>query len=326
MSSDKASPHLEISKLGPTGPQEVNDITYTKHSSGIVHFHGATKIPQDIILPYVDEYSYIPSCGLELYEEDGVKKARDFEGNEQPYENLLSLPMRLGGFGMPGPVEDYTSPAIVDFFNSCERALYLCLMRYIDLYPMILNTIWWKGRGHVLKYLPGAALGMHNDNDTNFRVIDGQRYFTPREVAMYQVVNAIIYFNDDYEGGEFRFPYADLTLKPKTGDIVFFPANYVGSHAVAPVRSGQRYTYLAQFGHGVAKNDEIAEAQKSVSWLPPVYLPFTYQDAELFSKSGFSHFDDSEEQRLGLFNNTVISQQRSVEGDPVGTFIQYEDK
>jgi len=325
MSIIEKSTHLEIPKLGASGPAEVDAISYINHGAGIMQFNSAIDVPQELVLPYIDNYAYIPSCGLEIYEENGVKKARDFEGNEQPYENLLALPMRLGGFGMPGPVEEYTDPAIVEFFNNCERALYLCLMRYIDLHPMILNTIWWKGRGHVLKYMPGASLGMHNDNDTNYRVINGQRYFTPREVAMYQVVNAIIYFNDDYEGGEFRFPYANLTLKPSTGDVVFFPANYVGSHAVAPVRSGQRYTYLAQFGHGVAKNDEIVEAHKSVSWLPPVYLPFVYQDAEMFAKSGYSHFDDSADQALGLFNNTVISQQRSVEGNPEGTFLSYDE-
>lgn len=320
-----AQKYLEIPKLGPTGCQEVDKIQYINHGSGIMQFKNVLDIPQEKVLPYIDQYSYVPSCGLEIYEEDGVKKARDFEGNEQPYANLLALPLRLGGFGMPGPVEDYTEEDIVQFFNDCERSLYLCLMRYIDIHPMILNTIWWKARGHVLKYLPGASLGMHNDNDTNFRVIDGQRYFSQREVAMYQVVNAIIYFNDSYEGGEFRFPYANVTIKPDAGDIVFFPANYVGSHAVAPVKSGERYTYLAQFGHGVSKNDEIREAQESVDWLPPVYLPFVYQDAEMFSKSGYSHFDDSVERELGLYNNTVISQCRSVEGHPVGTKLNYEE-
>jgi len=317
--------HLEIPKLGQNGCEEVNAIQYLNHGAGIMQFKNALAIPSERILPYVDEYSYVPSCGLEIYEEDGIKKARDFEGNEQPYENLLSLPLRLGGFGMAGPVEDYTPEDIVKFFNDCERSLYLCLMRYIDLHPLILNTIWWKGRGHVLKYLPGAALGMHNDNDTNFRVIDGQRYFSQREVAMYQVVNAIIYLNDDYEGGEFRFPYADVTLKPEAGDIVFFPANYVGTHAVAPVKSGERYTYLAQFGHGIAKDNEVCEAQESKDWLPPVYLPFVYQDAEKFSLSGYSHFDDMKERNLGLFNNTVISQNRSVEGPATGTRIQYDE-
>jgi hypothetical protein len=45
----------------------------------------------------------------------------------------------------------------------------------------------------------------------------------------------------------------------------------------------------------------------------------------MFAKSGYSHFDDSVDQALGLFNNTVISQQRSVEGNPEGTFLSYDE-
>jgi hypothetical protein len=317
--------HHEIPKLDDEQIRLISDMKYTNHGCGIIQFHGAINVPQEKVLPYIDEYAYIPSCGLNIVElEDGTKVARDFEGNEQPYENLLALPMRLGGFGMPSPVEEYTPPEIVDFFVECERALYRGLMRYTDLFPMILNTLWWKCRGHVLKYLPGASLGMHNDNDTNYRVMNGQRYFTPREVAMYQVVNALAYFNDDYEGGEFRFPYADVTVKPKTGDIIFFPANYIGTHAVAPVKSGQRYTYLTQFGHGNAKNTEVVEPHQSNDWLPPVYMPFVYQDHERLVKSGISHYDDSKDLALGLHANTPLSQGRSVEGAPVGTYIPYE--
>jgi hypothetical protein len=54
-------------------------------------------------------------------------------------------------------------------------------------------------------------------------------------------------------------------------------------------------------------------------------LPFVYQDAVKFSESGFSHFDDSAEVALGLHNNSVISQQRSVEGAPEGTKLEYEE-
>lgn len=317
--------HHEIPKLDDQQIELIANTKYTNHGCGIVQFHNALDIPQSRVLPYIDENAYVPSCGLNIVDlPDGTKVARDFEGNERPYETLLTLPMRLGGFGMPSPVEPYTPQDIVDFFVSCEKALYRGLIRYVDLFPMILNTLWWKCRGHVLKYLPGASLGMHNDNDTNFRVINGQRYLTPRAVAMYQVVNALVYFNDDYEGGEFRFPYANLTIKPKTGDIIFFPANYVGTHAVAPVTGGFRYTYLAQYGHGQAEGTHVVEAQDSNDWLPPVYMPFIYQDYERFLKSGHSHFDDAIDQSLGLHANTPVAQQRSVEGNPVGTYLPYD--
>jgi hypothetical protein len=314
----------EISRLEEGDCQRIGDIQYDFYKGGVIHFKNVLSIPTDTIISYIDENAYVPSCGLEIVErEDGTKFCRDFEGHESAYETLLTLPMRLGGFGMRGPVEDDTPEEVVSFFESCEKALYLCLMRYIDLHPMILNTIWWKDRGHVLKYLPDASLGIHNDNDTNFRVMDGQRYYTSREVAMHQVVNALIYFNDDYEGGEFRFPYLDLTLKPAKGDIVFFPANYVGTHGVAPVKSGFRYTYLSQFCQG-GKQHQIVEAQDSIEWLPPVFLPFLYQDYEKFYRSEYSHFDETEEAKLGFISTNIIDQNRSVEGNPVGTYISYE--
>lgn len=313
----------EISRLEDGDMERIDSIEYDVYVGGVVHFKNVIDIPEKII-SYIDENAYVPSCGLEIVDkEDGTKFCRDFEGNISAYETLLSLPMRLGGFGMPGPVEKYTPEDIVAFFESCEKANYFCLVRYMDLYPLIVNTIWWKDRGHVLKYLPGASLGVHNDNDTNFRVIDGQRYYSQRDVAMHQVVNSLIYFNDDYEGGEFRFPYLDVTLKPSRGDIVFFPANYVGSHAVAPVKSGYRYTYLSQFCQG-GHQHQIVEAQESVEWLPPVFLPFLYQDHKKFFESGFSHFDESKDLELGLHGNSLVAQNRSVEGPATGTRLAYD--
>lgn len=313
----------EISRLENEDMQRVAQIKYDSYPGGVMHFKNVIDIPQTV-LDYVDKNAYVPSCGLEIVEkDDGTKFCRDFEGNVSAFETLLTLPMRLGGYGMPGPVEKDTPSDVVSFFESCEKSNYLCLIRYMDLYPLIVNTIWWKDRGHVLKYLPGASLGVHNDNDTNFRVIDGQRYYSQRDVAMHQVVNSLIYFNDDYEGGEFRFPYLDLTLKPSRGDIVFFPANYVGSHAVAPVKSGYRYTYLSQFCQG-GHQHQIVEAQESVEWLPPVFLPFLYQDHEKFSKSGFSHFDESKDLELGLHVNSLVAQNRSVEGPATGTRLAYD--
>ena len=318
--------HHEISKLDADQLELLKNTTFTNHGGGVIQFHNVLDIPQDRVLPYIDEHAYVPSCGFQIKErDDGTKYIIDGEGNEGDYQILLGLPMRLGGYGMDGPVESYTPDDIRDFFVNCEKGLYRCLIRYIDVFPMIVNTLWWKNRGHVLKYVPGASLGIHNDNDTNYRVWNNQRHFTQREVAMYQVVNAIIYFNDDYEGGEFYFPYLDLSLKPKPGDIVFFPANYVGTHAVTQVTSGHRYTYLAQFGHGMTSGGEIVEATESTDWLPPVYFPFLHQDYKKLLDKGLSVYDVDKDKRKGFHGSNIYAQERVTEGPGLGNFIQYED-
>ena len=55
-------------------------------------------------------------------------------------------------------------------------------------------------------------------------------------------ITALAYFNDDYEGGEIRFPRLDgYTHKPKAGDILLCPSNYIYEHASLPMESGTKY-------------------------------------------------------------------------------------
>jgi hypothetical protein len=55
-------------------------------------------------------------------------------------------------------------------------------------------------------------------------------------------VSAVIYLNDDYEGGEIHFPRLEnLTIKPSFGDIAIFPSNYMYEHASLPMKSGTKY-------------------------------------------------------------------------------------
>ncbi len=51
---------------------------------------------------------------------------------------------------------------------------------------------------------------------------------------------AVIYLNDDYEGGEINFPTLNKTIKPTKGSLLYWPG-YL-PHSVSPVVSGTRYT------------------------------------------------------------------------------------
>jgi hypothetical protein len=51
---------------------------------------------------------------------------------------------------------------------------------------------------------------------------------------------AIIYLNDNYQGGELNFPSLDLSIKPKSGSLIIWPG-YM-THSISTVVSGTRYT------------------------------------------------------------------------------------
>lgn len=58
-------------------------------------------------------------------------------------------------------------------------------------------------------------------------------------------VSAVIYLNDDYEGGEISFPRFDnLVIKPQAGDIVIFPSTYIYEHASEDMISGTKYSVV----------------------------------------------------------------------------------
>ncbi len=53
---------------------------------------------------------------------------------------------------------------------------------------------------------------------------------------------AIIYLNDNYEGGEISFPDRGIDIKPKSGMLITFPGNKNYVHEVKEVISGTRLT------------------------------------------------------------------------------------
>jgi len=92
------------------------------------------------------------------------------------------------------------------------------------------------------KYVPGGHLGFHYDG------IDGDRSL------LYTIV---MYFNDDYEGGELSFtvmeegkqragkdlndPNIDFWIKPTAGSVVIFPSQEPYYHQAHEVKSGFKY-------------------------------------------------------------------------------------
>ena len=97
---------------------------------------------------------------------------------------------------------------------------------YKEEYPFNTST---HERFLILKYKKGQYSKDHTDDQT----------FTPRRIS------SIYYPNDDYTGGELEFAKFDISIKPKAGDLIIFPSNYVYAHRVLPVTEGIRYAIIS---------------------------------------------------------------------------------
>lgn len=94
-----------------------------------------------------------------------------------------------------------------------------------------------SGLATIQRMQPGVELKSHTDQHTDPSI----RYAT------------IIYINDDYVDGELFFPKLDISLRPKPGDMLFFPGDEKHEHGVKHVGEGPiRYVivgFIKEIGH-----------------------------------------------------------------------------
>jgi hypothetical protein len=86
----------------------------------------------------------------------------------------------------------------------------------------------WEREPELVKWESGATLAAHTDGPN-------------KEKPPIITVGALIYLNDDYEGGELIFPEYDIVIKPKYGDLVIFPCHYL--HEVGKIIGTDKYRY-----------------------------------------------------------------------------------
>lgn len=87
---------------------------------------------------------------------------------------------------------------------------------------------YWHEEYRALKYSNGAEFKTHYDGST----------------ITHRAISAIVYLNDDYEGGEIEFTNFDIKIKPEAGMLLLFPSNYAYTHIAHPVTSGTKYALV----------------------------------------------------------------------------------
>ena len=85
----------------------------------------------------------------------------------------------------------------------------------------------------IIRWFPGLEQQPHADKQLN----DG----SPNPFPTYDL-NSLIYYNDDFTGGELYYPQHDLIIKPEPGLGVAHPGDINYLHGVKMVTSGERFT------------------------------------------------------------------------------------
>lgn len=248
---------------------------------GVVCFPNSIEVDQDLVVPYFaslkeqalkDDYTIV-------YENDSESYAVNRSGHRYEIDDIQKSASHIMDF-----INEDSPKELIAFFEKCEKAIYEHLLMYIEMYPHVLPNIWWTETGHVAAYGAGSSMGTHNDNEVNYQV-----GFEPDlQLATRHVLSVLLYLNSsvgsqeklgkyEYNGGELEFIYANAVHQPKSGDLLIFPSNYLGTHEVKPCLSGERYVYISYFSHGSAHSERgvqpgpsVPVGKQSQVWLPTI--------------------------------------------------------
>jgi hypothetical protein len=152
-----------------------------------------------------------------------IKKARDCVDFKYKQENL-------------GPRNE-SNAELIDLHQEIYEKLKYCIDDYAAYWGI--NVVYYEAFNFVKYEGKGSHFNIHADHGPAYNC----------------TVSAVVYINDDYTGGELKFPRLDnLVYKPKVGDIVLCPSNYIYEHASLPIESGTKYcvvvmTDINELGH-----------------------------------------------------------------------------
>lgn len=126
---------------------------------------------------------------------------------------------------------DTDSEIIKKHWQNLYDNMDIALKDYCLMYPME-PLEYWESM-NLIKYNVGNHFQTHADDGASYK----------------SVVSLVGYLNDNYDGGEIVFPAHEITIKPRSGDLVIFPSNYMFMHRAMPVTSGTKYSLVTMLDY-----------------------------------------------------------------------------
>ena len=102
--------------------------------------------------------------------------------------------------------------------------------------------VYEEGMGSVVELKAGDFMPLHFDHGSSENKSVGLKTGAGNPS---RDISSVLYYNDNYEGGEISFPNQDLIIKPKPGMFICFPATDEFPHQVKEIKSGYRWCSTA---------------------------------------------------------------------------------
>ena len=116
------------------------------------------------------------------------------------------------------------------FYDDIRKSFQEVIRRYQEKHPDFVCQRHTDFR--LNKYSYGGFMSRHVDNIHHSH---GQEYGNPQ-------ASALLFLNDDYEGGHFHI--SGLRYETKKGSAIIFPSNFMFPHEVNLITKGTRYSIV----------------------------------------------------------------------------------
>jgi len=135
-----------------------------------------------------------------------------------------SLSCNLDPINAPSRKHELAEKLRSEIFKRVET----CVDSYCDIYRI---KKYISEEYIVLKYSNGAQYRSHYDDGPTTR----------------RNISVVSCLSNNSDGGEIAFPFFDVELKLKEGDVLVFPSNFMYLHYAKPVHNGVKYSLVTWF-------------------------------------------------------------------------------
>ena len=116
------------------------------------------------------------------------------------------------------------------YYADIKEAFERVIKKYSNKFPLF--SVQHTTDFRINRYSVGGFMSSHVDNIHHSH---GQQYGYPQ-------VSALLYLNDDYEGGEFYV--TGKMFEPEQGSGIIFPSNFMFPHEAKAVTKGMRWSIV----------------------------------------------------------------------------------
>jgi predicted 2-oxoglutarate/Fe(II)-dependent dioxygenase YbiX len=122
--------------------------------------------------------------------------------------------------------EGVNNQAMQDIHNQFFFLLLATTIPYARRFRM--NESFFHEPYQALKYRKGEGYKDHYDGGTDIG----------------RAISAVVYLNEEYQGGHIEFPNFNVKLKPEKGMLILFPSNYAYRHIAHEIEEGVKYSLV----------------------------------------------------------------------------------